>query len=230
MTPEEAQARAVDLARNSALIQLTTNTRNLSRARYELTAALYEMVSGEKYALNISQQWNDQLNRETEAIRRNTIASIQGVATAVAGLIGGRRAEAAVEGAFSAAKAIQMWARFFGSRFTDWPAALSAVQYTISAAQFFKIAGTSSGPAKGGGAGGAGTGAEAGAGAPGGGGAGTGTTTEKRQPTVQIIFQGPVYGGQAGIDQLVQDISQAVQERDVNLTAYTVVRQPARRA
>lgn len=50
------------------------------------------------------------------------------------------------------------------------------------------------------------------------------------QKTVQIIFQGPVYGGQAGIDELVRHISQAVSERDVNLVAYTVVRQPATRA
>lgn len=50
------------------------------------------------------------------------------------------------------------------------------------------------------------------------------------QKTVQVIFQGPVYGGQAGIDELVRHISEAVTERDVNLTAYTVVRQPATRA
>jgi len=54
------------------------------------------------------------------------------------------------------------------------------------------------------------------------------TTTS--QKTVQVIFQGPVYGGQAGIDELVRHISQAVTERDVNLVAYTVVRQPATRA
>jgi hypothetical protein len=50
------------------------------------------------------------------------------------------------------------------------------------------------------------------------------------QKTVQVIFQGPVYGGQAGIDELVRHISQAVTDRDVNLVAYTVVRQPAKRA
>jgi hypothetical protein len=48
--------------------------------------------------------------------------------------------------------------------------------------------------------------------------------------TVQVIFQGPVYGGQAGVDELVRHISTAVMERDVNLVAYTVVRQPATRA
>jgi hypothetical protein len=56
------------------------------------------------------------------------------------------------------------------------------------------------------------------------------TETTTSQKTVQIIFQGPVYGGQAGIDELVRHISQAVSERDVNLVAYTVVRQPATRA
>lgn len=49
------------------------------------------------------------------------------------------------------------------------------------------------------------------------------------QKPVQIIFQGPVYGGQAGIDELVRHITQAVTERDVNLVAYTVVRQPTLR-
>jgi len=49
------------------------------------------------------------------------------------------------------------------------------------------------------------------------------------QNPVQVIFQGPVYGGQAGIDELVRHISQAVTERDVNLVAYTVVRQPTLR-
>ena len=47
------------------------------------------------------------------------------------------------------------------------------------------------------------------------------------QQTVQVIFQGPYYGGQAGLDELVRHISQAVIERDVNLVAYTTVRQPA---
>lgn len=51
-----------------------------------------------------------------------------------------------------------------------------------------------------------------------------------QQKSVQIVFQGPVYGGQAGIDELVRHISRAVTERDLNLVAYTVVRQPATRA
>ncbi len=54
--------------------------------------------------------------------------------------------------------------------------------------------------------------------------------TAQPQKTVQVVFQGPVYGGQAGIDELVRHISSAVTQRDVNLVAYTVVRQPATRA
>jgi hypothetical protein len=57
-----------------------------------------------------------------------------------------------------------------------------------------------------------------------------GQETAATQKTVQVIFQGPVYGGQAGIDELVRHISEAVTDRDVNLVAYTVVRQPATRA
>lgn len=59
------------------------------------------------------------------------------------------------------------------------------------------------------------------------------TSSQSASPnsqTVQVIFQGPVYGGQAGVDELVRHISTAVMERDVNLVAYTVVRQPATRA
>jgi hypothetical protein len=61
-------------------------------------------------------------------------------------------------------------------------------------------------------------------------GGGAGAAPAAEQKTVQVIFQGPVYGGQAGVDELVRHISQAVTERDVNLVAYTVVRQPATRA
>ena len=59
---------------------------------------------------------------------------------------------------------------------------------------------------------------------------GSGQQAAPPQQTVQVIFQGPVYGGQAGIDEMVRHISQAVTERDVNLVAYTTVRQPATRA
>jgi hypothetical protein len=42
------------------------------------------------------------------------------------------------------------------------------------------------------------------------------------QPSVQVIIQGPVYGGQAGLDELVDHINQAVGQRDMQLTASHV--------
>ncbi len=42
------------------------------------------------------------------------------------------------------------------------------------------------------------------------------------QPTVQVIIQGPIYGGQAGLDELVEHINQAVGQRDMQLTASHV--------
>ena len=41
----------------------------------------------------------------------------------------------------------------------------------------------------------------------------------ERQPSVQVVIQGPVYGGQAGLDELVEHIHQAVGQRDMQLTA-----------
>lgn len=42
------------------------------------------------------------------------------------------------------------------------------------------------------------------------------------QQTVQVIIQGPIYGGQAGLDELVEHINQAVGQRDMQLTASHV--------
>ncbi len=48
-----------------------------------------------------------------------------------------------------------------------------------------------------------------------------GSQAASRQ-TVQVIIQGPVYGGQAGLDELVEHINQAVGQRDMQLTASHV--------
>lgn len=42
-------------------------------------------------------------------------------------------------------------------------------------------------------------------------------------PTLQVIFQGPVYGGQRGIDELVDAINQAVDQRGKKLVATRIV-------
>ncbi len=43
------------------------------------------------------------------------------------------------------------------------------------------------------------------------------------QPALQVIFQGPVYGGQRGIDELVNAINQAVDQRGKKLVATRIV-------
>jgi hypothetical protein len=39
---------------------------------------------------------------------------------------------------------------------------------------------------------------------------------------VTVIFQGPVYGGKAGLDELIDNISQAVDQRGNTLVASQV--------
>jgi hypothetical protein len=58
----------------------------------------------------------------------------------------------------------------------------------------------------------------------------TGIGGGNQGPAVQVIFEGPVYGGQAGMDELVQHISEAVDRRDVALQSYTSARPATRRA
>ena len=128
--------------------------------------------------------------------------------------IGFRRAAAIVEAVWESAQGFSALARrdFWG-----------AAQHFMSAAEYGIVAGRAGGAAAGAAqASGAGTTTTAAGGAS--------AATQERQQVFQVIFQGPVYGGQAGIDELCRHISEVVTERDVNLVAYTVVRQPAIRA
>lgn len=133
--------------------------------------------------------------------------------------LGLRKAAAIVEAVWETAQGIAALARRdFGG----------AAQHFLSAATYGVVAGQ--GP-RGASAVGAGVTAGAGGGAVGTTAGGSATSrSEERQQVFQVIFQGPVYGGPAGIDELARLLSEAVQQRDVNLTAYTVVRQPAPRA
>jgi hypothetical protein len=47
---------------------------------------------------------------------------------------------------------------------------------------------------------------------------------ERAQPTVQIIFQGPVYGGQAGLQEITKAIGQGVQKGTMVLPASYAIR------
>lgn len=160
-TKEQIDAKAAELVRNQALIQLLTKTEQLgqgTRAYREelkqLIGTIQQLSGAERENLSISAQWVNALKDEKQAIEQNTVASVQGVAQGVAALIGGRRAQAAVEGAFDTAKAIEFWAQFIGSWGTDVDAALAATQYTVAAVEMFKIAGSGSTSSAAGGGGG----------------------------------------------------------------------------
>jgi hypothetical protein len=112
-----------------------------------------------------------------------------------------------------------------------------AAQAFKSAAIFGAVGGAAAlaGRALAGGAGGNSAGASAGqnpsssaAGAP-----TAASAASSAQPSgtrVQVIFQGPIYGGQAGLDELMNHISQAVQQRDYSMQSYTGVRKTVTRA
>ena len=180
--------------------------------------------------LSVSDQWRAALNAETLALNQNKVAAVENIAGGVAALIGGRRAQAAVEGAFDTAKAIEMWARFAASWGTDAGAALAAAQYTIAAAQMFQIAASGGGSAipggklynSSGGGGGLAAGTSATFGPPNALAPGAASALGKPATGVTIIFQGPVYGGKAGIRELATHLSDAVEQHDVRLVSlYT---------
>jgi hypothetical protein len=115
-----------------------TATKHLSDARKTLIAITQD-------ATRISGSWSEALEREKEAIADNMSAELESIATTAAGIIGGRKAVAAVEGAYDAAKAIEFAAQFIGSWGTDVAAGLAAVKYGLAAEQMFAVAGSSGG-------------------------------------------------------------------------------------
>jgi hypothetical protein len=156
---------------------------------------------------------------EMLAKRAKKIAMAEDMAMEVAGLLqtlGLRRAAAIVEAVWETARSIQSFASldFYGG-----------TMHALAAAQFYVVAAKAGGGAaaySAGGGGGVGTTAGAGGGrgaappalapgAAGGGRFGEGGLT--------VIFQGPVYGGRAGVQELVQHISYAVERLDAHLVA-----------
>jgi len=159
----------------------------------------------------------------TKALQLETEAEIQGAVMQGASLLqtlGYRKAAAIVEAVWETAKGFQALGEF-----NFW----SAAQHFMSAAEYGIIAGQSgqSASAAGPGAGSAGTGVAASAGAPSTQAVGGQASGGAR---VQIIFQGPVFGGDAGINELVSKVSAAVTQRDLGLQSYTAVRKVTRRA
>jgi hypothetical protein len=161
------------------------------------------------------------LQNMAKAMQSETAAGVSQLTTGLAGLIGGRKAQAAVEGAWEIANGIACLAE------GTWPpnpaAIIASGLHFESAANFFKIAGQ----------GGAHRHASAGGGIqhyPMGPGAGRsaepsdgGREASGRAGTsVTLNIQGNLLNHPASIDYLVDQISQAVDNRDAHLSATRV--------
>ena len=118
-------------------------------------------------------RWKAALHGDTDALIAGTNA-LSGIVDNVTKLIGNTKASAEIRGGYDAALAIEWWARFFASYGTDPQAALTATEYTLAAAEMFKVAGSSNRAAQPGGGGGGGGGQYGREGSGGGGGLGAG--------------------------------------------------------
>jgi len=223
---DEAVRRATPGLRESALVlQLTKQKiQELPEALrgFAYTAEQAERIVSDamrriaQATTDANRAYLDSMAQMEQARQRDMISQV----SMLLGTIGLRKAAAIVEATWETAQGIAALAhRDF------WAAA----QHFLAAAEYGVIAGTS-GRSRGfqSAVGGAVSGATAAGGGAAGGGAPA--AREERQATFQVIFQGPVYGGDAGINELVRKISEAVTERDVNLVSYTTVRQAATRA
>jgi hypothetical protein len=200
--------------------------RQANAAKLEIDAVRQEYETGKITLAQMEADWTayTQLmetlaQRRVQALLQEELA--QERATIQAGVsllqtIGFRRAAAIVEAVWETAQGFAALGRQ-----QYWEAA----QHFMSAAEYGIVAGRASTTATV-----VATGAGAGATTAAASAAASSGPAAQQQPTVQIIIQGPIYGGPAGLDELARKLSEAVRERDVNLTAYTVVRQPARRA
>jgi hypothetical protein len=150
----------------------------------------------------------DSSDRATKAERRAVEQHAIGLVAAIAN----RRAAAAVEAIWETANAFACLGDY-----DYWGAA----QHFLSAAEYGVIAGT--GGKSGGGSGGTNASSTPGATPPVA--AGTsgmlapGATSPNASGGVTVIFQGPVYGGKSGIQEMAQHLSDAVQNRNVRLVS-----------
>ena len=99
----------------------------------------------------------------TTAKKAQKAAEEDAAAGAIAGFIGmiaGRRAQAAVEAAYDGAKAVEMWAAYAESDFTNGAKLAAAIEYTVAAAEMGYAAGRGGGGGGRGGSGGSGGGGQ----------------------------------------------------------------------
>jgi hypothetical protein len=143
-TMDETNYHATLLTLVPPITELTTKTVHLSAARKELTGVTQSVHE-------VEDAFAKALHGETEALVSMT-ASAAGIGEQVAALIGGKRAEAEVRGAFDIAMSIEEMAHFIASWGTDTAALMASVQYGLAGAEMFKVAGRGGGRGAGGGA------------------------------------------------------------------------------
>ena len=148
LTQAEAKHRAEMLAANPEIRKIIDSTTSETRARRELTKAIKDQSEAEGQLMNqeralesFTNSFTDSIEKQVAAIRADMAASVQGIAATTAALILGKRAQAAVEGTFDTAKAIESFAKYAESHYTDAAYLEAAIQYGLSAAQMFVVAG-----------------------------------------------------------------------------------------
>jgi hypothetical protein len=112
----------------------TTATKHLSAARKELIGISQE-------ATQVEDALKEATQGQTDAIIAGTNA-LSGIVDNITQLMGNTKASAEIRGAYDAALAIEWWARFIASYGTDAQAALTATEYSLAAAEMFKVAGS----------------------------------------------------------------------------------------
>jgi hypothetical protein len=145
-TMDERNYHAMLVTLLPPITEATTKTEHLSAARKELigvTQSLQHVEDAFKHALD----------EENNALVGMT-SSLGDIGGQLAMLIGGKKAEAEVRGAFDAAMAIEEMAIFIASWGTDTAALMASIQYGLASAEMFKVAGRSGGRGAGGGYGG----------------------------------------------------------------------------
>jgi hypothetical protein len=134
MEQGEAKLKAQELARNATVRQLVENTKQHKVAQKELNEVIYESIAGGKLYGTILDQLRDASIKETDAVKQNTLASIQELSTGLAGLIAGRKGQAAVEAIWEGARGIACLAE------GTWPpnpaAIMAAAKHFEAAAQY----------------------------------------------------------------------------------------------
>jgi hypothetical protein len=201
--------------------EMEAETRHLTRASYAYIAALQDM-RGLLHAVTHAEDQN------AKAIAQDKRAAIEGITAQFAGLVGGTKAAAAIQGVWDVGKSIECYAKFIESGYTDWPQMLAGGQYDLAAAEMFKIAGGGhrrSG-AGGGGSGGRGIGS----------GGGRGSDRDRNHadwPPPQTLASGAAGGGRFGsigsgiivvhgstdLHQMVAGLVNGAVERGITVTA-----------